>query len=72
MSKLPRVTGKEMLQALQRSGFVITRVQSSRHFLCHPKDRTRWATVPVHGKETLSPKVIKSIYEECPFITRRT
>lgn len=37
------------------------RVQGSHHFLSHPQDPSRWATVPVHGKEILSPKVVSAI-----------
>ncbi|MGB9661815.1 MAG: type II toxin-antitoxin system HicA family toxin [Moorellaceae bacterium] len=50
-----------MLRALQRAGFVVMRIQGSHHFLSHPQDPSRWATVPVHGKETLSPKVVSAI-----------
>jgi len=40
---------------------VVVRIEGSHHFMSHPGDPTRWATVPVHSGETLSPKVIHAI-----------
>lgn len=53
-----------MLRALQRAGFVVIRIQGSHHFLSHLQDPSRWATVPVHDKETLSPKVVSAILKK--------
>lgn len=61
MSRLPRVTGRQMLRALRRTGFVVVRVAGSHHFLSHPEDPTRWATVPVHAGEILPRKVVQAI-----------
>jgi predicted RNA binding protein YcfA (HicA-like mRNA interferase family) len=38
-----------MVAALERAGFVVARVKGSHHFLRHPDDVTRWATVPMHS-----------------------
>jgi len=48
MSRLPQVTPRKMIAALQRAGFHVERVKGSHHFLLHNHDRTRWATVAVH------------------------
>ena len=38
MSKLPSVTGKELIAALGKVGFHVIRVKGSHHFLRHPTD----------------------------------
>lgn len=48
MNRLPQVTAREMMSALQRGGFVVARVKGSHHFFIHQDDPTRWATVPMH------------------------
>ncbi|MDI6631509.1 MAG: type II toxin-antitoxin system HicA family toxin [Bacillota bacterium] len=50
-----------MLRALNRAGFAVKRIEGSHHFMSHVEDPTRWATVPVHAGETLSPKVVNAI-----------
>lgn len=61
MPKLPRVTGQEVLRALKRAGFEEVRIRGSHHFLVHPGDHTRWATVPVHSGEVLLPETLSNI-----------
>ena len=53
MSKLPIVTGKQLIWALGKVGSSVTRIHGRHHFLRHPDGRT--TTVPIHGKETLGP-----------------
>jgi predicted RNA binding protein YcfA (HicA-like mRNA interferase family) len=48
MSRLPQITPRKMIAALQRAGFVVARIKGSHHFLIHKDDPTRWATVPMH------------------------
>jgi predicted RNA binding protein YcfA (HicA-like mRNA interferase family) len=57
-SRLPRVSGKEVMTALQRAGFVMVRKDGSHRFYSHPDDPTRWATVAYHGKQVLSKRVL--------------
>ncbi|MCL5058733.1 MAG: type II toxin-antitoxin system HicA family toxin [Actinobacteria bacterium] len=59
--KLPRATGKDTLDALLSAGFIVVRRRGSHNFLSHPEDPTRWATIPVHGKDILPSKTLKSI-----------
>ncbi len=51
MTRLPRVSGKEVVKALERAGFEVQRVRSSHVFLKHPDGRV--TSVPVHARETL-------------------
>lgn len=59
--KLPHISGEQALRALLRAGFEVVRTKGSHHFLSHPDDRTRWATVLTHGKRSLPPRVLHSI-----------
>jgi predicted RNA binding protein YcfA (HicA-like mRNA interferase family) len=49
MSRLPRVTARQMLSALQRAGFFVVRSKGSHHFLQHRHDPTRRTVIAVHG-----------------------
>jgi predicted RNA binding protein YcfA (HicA-like mRNA interferase family) len=51
--RLPRVTGKEVVAVLKRSGFVIIRKSGSHIFLSHSDDATRYATVAVHSGKNI-------------------
>jgi predicted RNA binding protein YcfA (HicA-like mRNA interferase family) len=48
MSRLPRVTARQVLSALQRAGFFIVRSKGSHHFLQHRDDPTRRTVISVH------------------------
>lgn len=63
MSRLPRVTGEEVVAALRRAGFVVVRVRGSHHHLRKAGGRGL-VTVPVHTGEVLKPKLLKSILEQ--------
>lgn len=59
MSRLPRITGKVLVTALQSAGFKVIRVNGSHHHL--HKMGSNLVTVPVHSGEILSQMVIKSV-----------
>ena len=60
MSRLPQVKPREMIAALQRSGFVIVRTKGSHHFMVHRDDPKRWATVAMHPGD-LPPRDVQDI-----------
>ncbi|MFO8057772.1 MAG: type II toxin-antitoxin system HicA family toxin [bacterium] len=61
--KLARLTGKEMCSILEKKGFVLKRVKGSHHI--HTKaGLDGYVTVPVHSKEILKPKTMKSIIQQ--------
>ncbi len=62
MSKLPALTGKEVVEALGRAGFSVIRTRSSHHFLRHPDGRT--TVVPVHAGETIGPGLMSKILRD--------
>lgn len=60
--KLPALTGAEVIQALERGGFVVVRVRSNHHFLRHTDGRT--TLVPVHAGETIGPGLMSKILRD--------
>jgi predicted RNA binding protein YcfA (HicA-like mRNA interferase family) len=61
--KLARITGKEMCSILERNGFVLKRIKGSHHIYSR-QGLEEYVTVPVHGKEILKPKTLKSIIQQ--------
>ena len=55
----PRVTGRALLAALKRSGFVVLRVKGSHHVLRHADGRT--TVVPVHAGESIGRGLLSKI-----------
>ena len=66
MTRLPRVSGKEVLAALKRRGFKVINVEGSHYQLHRPGSKL--VTVPIHRKEILPPKTLKSILEQAGLI----
>lgn len=60
--KLPRVSGKQAVEALVRAGFMIHRIRGSHYILKHPETGGR-ITVPYHRRE-LAPKTLGSILKQ--------
>ena len=56
MHREPRV-----VKALQRAGFIVTRVNGSHHMMRHLDGRT--AVVPVHGSKDLLTGTMRGILE---------
>ncbi|MDI6894580.1 MAG: type II toxin-antitoxin system HicA family toxin [Bacillota bacterium] len=63
MTRLPRVSGKDVVRALQRGGFRLVHVRGSHHYL-EPPGGGLLVTVPVHGSRVLKPKTMKSILDQ--------
>jgi predicted RNA binding protein YcfA (HicA-like mRNA interferase family) len=55
MTRLPRLKGKELVRALDRT-------RGSHVFLRHPDGRT--TTVPVHSGETIGPGLLRAILRD--------
>lgn len=64
---LPVVSGKDVVRALTRAGFVTDRVVGSHHVMTLPADATRTVTVPVHGNRDLKPGTLRSIIRQAGF-----
>jgi len=48
-ARLPAVTAREAIRALERAGFVVSRTSGSHCRLIHARDPARKVTVPVHS-----------------------
>ncbi len=67
MSKLPSVTGNQIIKALQKIGFAVARVKGSHHILIHSDGRR--TVVPVHSSEDIGTGLLSQILKDCQ-ITR--
>ena len=59
MPKLPRLTAREIMRVLEKTGFELVR-QSGSHMIYKNSEGKR-VTVPFHASKVLHPKVPKSI-----------
>ena len=62
MTRLPRLTGREVIAALKRADFEVVRIRGSHHRLRHVDGRV--TTVPVHAGETIGPGLMASILRD--------
>jgi predicted RNA binding protein YcfA (HicA-like mRNA interferase family) len=60
MPTVPRVTGRDVVRALGRLGWVVVAQRGSHAQLRHPTRGGR-VTVPLHAGETLGPRLVASI-----------
>lgn len=60
--KLPRISGKQAVEALVRAGFTIHRIRGSHYILKDPQSGYR-VTVPYHRQE-LAPKTLHSVLKQ--------
>ena len=56
MTRLPSLTGRDVVAALAKSGFELIWVKGSHHLLRHRDGRA--TTVPVHAGETIGPGLL--------------
>ncbi|HMQ78346.1 MAG TPA: type II toxin-antitoxin system HicA family toxin [Ignavibacteria bacterium] len=63
MTRLPRISGKDLVKALSKIGFAVIRIRGSHHFMEHEDGRA--TVVPVHSNETLGPGLLNKILKSC-------
>jgi predicted RNA binding protein YcfA (HicA-like mRNA interferase family) len=63
MPKLPQLTGRVVVAALQRHGFTIDRVHGSHHILRKVGHRFT-VSVPVHAGKNVNPFTLKNILRQ--------
>jgi len=63
MSDFPAVTGKHLIQALEKLDFEVIRSKGSHHFLRHPDGRC--TVIPVHAGETIGRGLLSQIMRDC-------
>jgi predicted RNA binding protein YcfA (HicA-like mRNA interferase family) len=64
VSKLPMLTGRDVVRALEKAGFSVIRIKGSHHFMRHSGDPTRQTVVPVHGSEDLGRPLLRKIIKD--------
>ncbi len=62
MTKLPSLTGKEIISLLKKAGFIVERQRGSHVFLKHQDGRS--TVVPVHSGETIGPGLLSKILRD--------
>ncbi len=62
MTRLPRLTAKDVVRILEKNEFVLSR-QSGSHMIFKNKDGKR-VTVPYHASVILHPKILKNILRD--------
>ena len=62
--KLPRVTAREALRALERAGWYQARQKGSHIVLKHKEKPGARVVLPMHPGETLLPKTLASILDQ--------
>ena len=63
MTRLPRLTGPELIAALAKAGFQVVRVKGSHHFIRHQDGRS--TVIPAHSGEVLGPGITAKILHDC-------
>lgn len=63
MTRLPALTGRQLISALQGLGFAVVRVRGSHHFLRHEDGRA--TVVPAHAGESLGPGLLSKVLRDC-------
>ncbi len=69
MPKLPRLTARQVIAALEKSGFSLAR-QSGSHMI-YKNTAGKRVTVPFHGAKILHPKLLKSILRDADLSTEK-
>ena len=67
-ASLPVLTGKDVLRALARAGFVLDRVVGSHHVMTRSGDPRRTVSVPVHGNRDLKRGTLRAIVRQAGLI----
>jgi predicted RNA binding protein YcfA (HicA-like mRNA interferase family) len=62
MTRIPRITGRELVRALERAGFSVDRSRGSHLFLKHLDGRA--TVVPIHSGETIGPGLLRAILRD--------
>lgn len=65
----PRISGKDVVAALKRAGFIPVYIEGSHHYL-EPSEGGTLVTVPVHTNKILKPKTLKSIIHQAGLSTQ--
>jgi predicted RNA binding protein YcfA (HicA-like mRNA interferase family) len=60
--KLPVLSGKELVDLLEKLGFIVIRIKGSHHRMKHPDGRI--TTIPVHKNDDIPKGLLRKIIRE--------
>ena len=63
MSKLPSLTARKVVRALERAGFVKDRQRGSHLILIHPESKAR-TVVPIHPGQSIKDPLLRGIIRD--------
>ena len=63
MVSLPKITGRKLINALQKAGFKISRSKGSHFVLKNEEEKI--TVVPIHSGETIGPGLLIKILKDC-------
>lgn len=63
MTRLPRISGRKVVRALQRAGYRLSHVRGSHHYLRAP-GADALVVVPVHGNRDLPTGTLRAIIRQ--------
>lgn len=62
MPRAPRVSGRDLVGALEKHGFKVTRIRGSQHMLVSQSGQL--AVVPVHGNDILPQGTLNGVFKQ--------
>ena len=62
--RLPQLTARQMIRALERAGFLIERSSGSHHLLVHRTDPRRRTTVAYHAGKNIPRGTLRNILRQ--------
>lgn len=62
MTRLPRITSRELVKVVQQFGFVLARQKGSHAIFKHPDGRR--TTIPIHTNQIIGPGLLNKIIEK--------
>ena len=63
MSRLPRLTARELIRNLERLGYSIVRTSGGHAHMAHPTRPGR-ITIPVHAGKVIGPGLLRAILRQ--------
>jgi predicted RNA binding protein YcfA (HicA-like mRNA interferase family) len=69
MSRAPRITGKQLIRALEKAGFALVRQRSNHCRMRHVDGRV--TTVSVHAGETIGQGLLNKVLRDCEMTTEQ-
>jgi predicted RNA binding protein YcfA (HicA-like mRNA interferase family) len=62
--RLPSLSPDEVIRALKKAGFEVTRIRGSHHILRHRDDPARGTVVPVHAGKDIKRGLLRKIISD--------